>query len=96
MAKIQEFNCKEDGCNEKVEYSFSIPIAKSIEEIELKETNAYLTCAKGHTNPYKVTVAIDGGDGLINLNVLSETPIYKFKNRFNIKNNYKNNENSKR
>lgn len=64
MAEIQEFDCKESDCGEKIIFNPSENIVSSLNEsfsfgrkkqIEDRIVTAYLTCAKRHTHPYRVT-----------------------------------------
>ncbi len=56
----QEFECKEDNCNEKVSYipMVLIGLISSHKTTIPKRTtkHVYLTCEKGHTHKYTVTV----------------------------------------
>lgn len=54
------YKCKEDNCNEVVDYKpkrvfgFTKPHASDKEE-EGQEITVYLTCPKGHTHAYRIT-----------------------------------------
>ena len=64
MAEIQKFECKETGCGENIFFNPDENVVSSLNESfsfgkkkkrEERVVTAYLTCAKNHTHPYRVT-----------------------------------------
>lgn len=52
---MKEFACSEPGCDQTVKYEGRETIPGLFEmAAPVKEKVVYLTCPKGHTNPYSV------------------------------------------
>lgn len=55
---VTEFKCKEDGCEEMVEYErrvlMALTTARTPEAEMPKIRIVYLTCSRGHTHSYRV------------------------------------------
>ena len=52
----QKFPCKTSPCTEEVTYEREVVPGVALRRLQAEKEIVYLTCPKGHTNPYEVTV----------------------------------------